>query len=109
MRNKKQHAGLESFKKQMNKLLCDGDNGVVASICQSLLGKNGKQQDALCHFFLAAALQNVGTWEQAAAHRKKALLLNSRLASEKPSQKRQGWNLSRGPQVEDPMLELDGS
>jgi len=107
MSSQKQGAAPVDFKRAMNGLLYRGNNGAVASICQSLIGKDGGKQDALCHFFLAAALENIGSTKQAAKHRKMAISLDPLLKNEKVSPKSREWVLSCRPLPEDPMPEWD--
>jgi len=94
------------FKRLMNGMLFRGNNGAVATICLSLIGKDGKAQDALAHFFLAAALGNIGCKREATAHLSKAIALDPSLANEKASPKSREWELSHKPKPEDPMPEL---
>ena len=105
MRSQKQKTSPADFKKAMNGLFFRGENGTVASICQSLIGKGNGKQDALCHFFLSAALENIGCKKQASEHRKTAISLDPLLAKENVSPNSRAWLLSYKPAAEDPMPE----
>ncbi|MFA5930400.1 MAG: hypothetical protein WC861_05965 [Candidatus Micrarchaeia archaeon] len=105
MNGQKQEMAPADFRRMMNGLLFRGENGDVAAICQSLIGKGGGKLDALCHFFLAAALENIGSKRQADEHRRLAISLDPLLEGEKASPKNRVWVLSYEPMADDPMPE----